>query len=296
MTAHTDPNRSLLEYQPQDYGQRPTEVRETDRYNAEYVRGFVEKWDELIDWEQRWANEGDFFIEALRSRGVKRVLDVATGTGFHSVRLLEAGFQVVSADGSPHMLARAFENARRRGHVLRTIHADWRWLNRDVFGRFDAVICLGNSFTHMFEERDRRKALAEFYSALVHDGCLILDQRNYDSILDHGFRSKHKYYYCGKKVSAEPEHVDSGLARFRYAFDDGSVYHLNMFPLRKEYTRRMLSEVGFQRIATYGDFQESYHDQDPDFFIHVASKRYIQESSTPSDDAPVSPNEEAADD
>jgi len=271
---------SLLEYKSQDYGEEPTELRRTDTYTDEYVRGFVEKWDELIDWDQRWAAEGDFFIEQLRSRGVKRVLDVATGTGFHSVRLIEAGFDVVSVDGSPYMLARAFENGRKRGHVLRTVQADWRWLNRDVFGRFDAVICLGNSFTHLFNERDRRKALAEFYSALVHDGVLIVDQRNYDAILDTGFSSKHKYYYCGEKVSAEPEHVDEGLARFRYAFDDGSVYHLNMFPLRKDYTRGLLHEVGFQTISTYGDFLETYHESSPDFFVHVASKQYIEVAET----------------
>lgn len=280
------PRDSLLEYRNQDYGANPTAIRHTDTYSDEYVRGFVEKWDELIDWEQRWATEGDFFIKMLRSHGVQRVLDVATGTGFHSVRLIEAGFDVVSADGSPHMLSRAFENARARGHVLRTVQADWRWLNRDVFGRFDAVICLGNSFTHLFEERDRRKALAEFYAGLVHDGILVLDQRNYDAILDHGFSSKHKFYYCGERVSAEPEHVDEGLARFRYAFSDGSTYHLNMFPLRKQYTRGLMSEVGFQAIDTFGDFQETYHENDPDFFVHVASKKYVAEEPQPEADNP----------
>jgi len=68
---------------------------------------------------------------------------VATGTGFHSVSLLKAGFEVVSADGSAEMLAKAFENAYQRGFILRTIHADWRWLNRNIHERFDAVICLG---------------------------------------------------------------------------------------------------------------------------------------------------------
>ena len=42
---------------------------------------------------------------------------------------------------------------------MRTVQADWRYLNRDVHGEFDAIICLGNSFTHMFHERDRRKAM-----------------------------------------------------------------------------------------------------------------------------------------
>ena len=259
----------------QDFGDSPLEVRETDHYVAEYVTSFVEKWDELIDWKRRYQSEGSFFIDQLKARGVKKVLDVATGTGFHSVRLIEEGFETVSADGSPEMLAQAFANGLEYGgHILRVVHADWRWLNRDVHGEYDAIVCLGNSFTHLFSERDRRKALAEFYAMLKHDGVLIIDQRNYDAILDEGFSSKHTYYYAGDNVSAEPEHVDDGLARFRYTFPDGSVYHLNMYPLRKDYMRRLLREVGFQRIETYGDFQETYRDNDPDFFIHIAEKTY----------------------
>ncbi|MEJ2170955.1 MAG: class I SAM-dependent methyltransferase [Desulfobacterales bacterium] len=263
--------------QSQSFGTNPIEVRDTDHYQDEYIKSFVNKWDDLIDWDQRWKSEGDFFIEQLKSHNVERVLDVATGTGFHSVRLLEAGFDVVSADGSPEMLARAFENGRKRGHILRTVQADWRWLNRDIHEQFDAVICLGNSFTHLFNEKDRRKTLAEFYATLNHDGILILDQRNYDSILDNGFSTKHTYYYCGEDVVAEPEHMDDGLARFKYSFPDGSEYHLNMFPLRKDYTRRLMTEVGFQHIETFGDFQETIKGDDPDFFIHVAEKAYREE-------------------
>ena len=202
------------------------------------------------------------------------MLDVATGTGFHSVQLLKAGFNVTSADGSAEMLAKAFANGMQHEVVLKTIHADWRWLNKDMHGKFDAIICLGNSFTHLFDEADRRRALAGFYAALKHDGILIIDQRNYDTILDEGFSSKHKFYYCGEQVEAEPVHIDEGLARFEYRFPDGSVHNLNMFPLRKKYLRNLLSEAGFQKIHTYGDFQEEGEEVNPDFFIHVAEKTY----------------------
>lgn len=267
----------MQELRQQSFGQDPIRVRNTNHYQEEYVKSFVEKWDELIDWESRSQSEGDFFIEQLRSRGVKRVLDVATGTGFHSTRLLEAGFEVISADGNPQMLAKAFENGRNHGHILRTVQADWRWINKTIHEQFDAVICLGNSFTHLFTEHDRRKALAEFYATLNFDGILILDQRNYDAILDEGFSTKHKYYYCGDNVSAEPEHIDEGLTRFRYRFPDGAEYHLNMFPLRKKYTRRLMREVGFQHIETYGDFQETFKANEPDFLVHVAEKEYRED-------------------
>ena len=272
-TSSTEsPAAQALRAVEQDFGSRPTTIRQTSHYQAEYIQSFVQKWDELIDWSARADSEGRFFIELLKARGKMKVLDVATGTGFHSLQLLDGGFEVTSVDGNAAMLAKAFENAKSRHFILKTIHADWRWLNREVHGKFDAIICLGNSFTHLFEEQDRRRALAEFYAALKHDGVLILDQRNYDVILDHGFQSQHRYYYCGDAVVAEPEHVDEGLARFRYAFPDGSEYHLNMFPLRKNYTRRLLREAGFARVKTFGDFQETYQESEPDFFVHVAEK------------------------
>ena len=262
----------------QDFGTDPVAVRDSDHYEQEYIGGFVDKWDDLIDWEGRAEGEGEFFVRALQERGARHILDAAAGTGFHSVRLLNSGFSVVSADGSADMLHKAFENGWHHGrHILRTVKADWRWLNRDVRGTYDAIICLGNSFTHLHSEHDRRKALAEFYAMLEHDGVLILDQRNYDVILDQGFKSKHTYYYCGDNVSAEPVHVDEGLARFEYRFPDKSVYHLNMFPLRKDYTRRLMHEVGFQTVTTYGDFQETYTDEEPDFYIHVAEKEYRED-------------------
>ncbi|WP_046320286.1 class I SAM-dependent methyltransferase [Mycobacterium sp. UM_Kg1] len=256
----------------QNYSANPLADRATDLYRAEFVKGFVEKWDELIDWNARAKSEGQFFIDILRKHGKESVLDAATGTGFHSVRLMEADFDVISVDGSAAMLAKAFENGQKRGLTLKTVQADWRELNRRIHGKYDAIVCLGNSFTHLHDELDRRKVLAEFYAALRYDGILVLDQRNYDAMLDYGFTSGHKYYYCGAEVTAEPEYLDDGLARFRYSFPDGCAYTLNMFPLRKAYLRRLLREAGFDRVNTYGDFQETYRDSGTEFFIHVAEK------------------------
>jgi glycine/sarcosine N-methyltransferase len=264
--------------QVQQFGSDPLSVRKSGHYQAEYAQSFVEKWDDLIDWKGRRESEGEFFIEVLKQHGAKKVLDVATGTGFHSVQLLKAGFEVTSVDGSPTMLAKAFQNARDHGYILRTVQADWRWLNQDVHDLYDAVICLGNSFTHLHEENDRRKSLAEYYATLRHDGILVLDQRNYDALLDKQVEPSHKYYYCGEDVTVEPEHVDESLARFRYSFADGDVFHLNMCPIRKSYVQRLMKEVGFQKVSTFGDFQETYRDAEPDFFVHVAEKTYTRDS------------------
>ncbi|MEZ0367384.1 methyltransferase domain-containing protein [Mycobacterium sp. pUA109] len=36
-----------------------------------------------------------------------------------------------------------------------------------------------------------------------------------------------------------------------------------------------MREAGFERVRTYGDFQETYQDNEPDFFIHIAEKSVL---------------------
>ena len=138
----------------QDFGKEPLDVQDTEHYQKEYVQSFVEKWDELIDWEARAKSEGQFFVDLLKAREKVKILDVATGTGFHSVQLLKAGFDVTSVDGNAEMLTKAFENARNKGLMLQTIHSDWRWLNKDVHSKFDASGCYGHDF------KDRARLLS----------------------------------------------------------------------------------------------------------------------------------------
>ena len=38
-----------------------------------------------------------------------------------------------------------------------------------------------------------------------------------------------------------------------------------------------MREAGFERVRTYGDFQETYQENEPDFFIHVAEKSLSSE-------------------
>lgn len=60
---------------------------------------FVERWDELIDWDGRAASEGRFFIDVLKRPRCHSVIDAACGTGFHSVQRLRTGFDVASVEG-----------------------------------------------------------------------------------------------------------------------------------------------------------------------------------------------------
>jgi ubiquinone/menaquinone biosynthesis C-methylase UbiE len=172
------------------------------------------------------------------------------------------------------MLVKAKENAERAGLAdLELVQAEWTSLT-EVFPAksFDAVVCLGNAFTHLFEESDRIKALAEIYSVLKDDGVALIDQRNYDSILDQGFNSKHRYYYTGSTVEVAPEYVTDEAIKFLYKYDDGSVHHLTLCPIRQDYVTSLLKDAGFSSVDRYGDFAAEYDFYEPDFVVQVASK------------------------
>ena len=128
---HDSPTTHSIE---QNYGDDPLADRDSNLYRGEFVRGFVDRWDQLIDWDARAASEGRFFTDVLRAHHKHTVVDVATGTGFHSVRLSAAGFDVTSVDGSATMLAKASETATDE-LILNTRQPDRRELNSVLHGR-----------------------------------------------------------------------------------------------------------------------------------------------------------------
>jgi len=98
---------------------------EVASYATQYSKKFVERWDDLIDWDKRKAGENGFFENLLKQHGVKSVIDVSTGSGFHAVQLKQAGFDVVATDGSSTMLTKARENFRQRGLAIESHYRDW---------------------------------------------------------------------------------------------------------------------------------------------------------------------------
>lgn len=251
-----------------------SEVLNADTGNQyrQYTPDFADYWDDLVGWETRLAREGAFYNRLLKAHGAQDVLDIATGTGVNAVSLAQAGFRVTAADGSENMVAKTRQNAKQYGVQLAdTKVADWLSLDKLLGSeRFDAVVCLGNSFTHLFDHEDRRTALRAIFRVLRPGGMLIIDQRNYDSMLDQGYSSKHAYCYTGDGVDVGPVELNRKLAKFEYVFADGARFQLNMYPLRQDYLSHLLEDAGFVNVERYGDLRRPYARDDVDFVQQVA--------------------------
>ena len=254
---------------------RQTDGSTSNPFQQQYTPAFVSRWDELINWERRRRSANGFFEQSLSDVGARKVLDIACGTGYHTVSLSLSGFDVTGSDGSARMLEKAKENANAHGvgHI-RFRESEWAGLSRSFPGghQFDAIICLGNSFTHLFEEEERIKALKEIHSLLNPGGIAIIDQRNYDAMLDNGFSSKHQFYYLGDTVEVHPTSIREDMVQMEYNYTDGETHSLTIYPLRQEQLTRLLKHMGFGSVVRYGDFNTACEFLEPDFIIQVASK------------------------
>jgi len=114
----------------------------------------------------------DFVDEILKKYMCHKVLEVACGAG-HLMEILERnGYEVTGLDISKEML----EIARKRSEG-RLLRQDMR--NIQVGEVFDALTCLGRSFTYMITDDDVEKALKGFNKALRAGGILVFD--NFDA-------------------------------------------------------------------------------------------------------------------
>jgi SAM-dependent methyltransferase len=138
-------------------------------------------YDRFVNWEGRLTHELPFFDGLFEGRRVQRVLDVACGTGHHTIALAQRGYQVLGTDLSGAMVELARENATAAG--VDVVFAQLGFGEHATLGRtFDAVLCLGNSLPHLLTESALEAALADFATVLRPGGLLVVQNRNFDLV------------------------------------------------------------------------------------------------------------------
>lgn len=241
----------------------------------------TEIWGDFVGWDNRRRGENGFLINQLKKNGRKKVLDVALGDGVDTIYLLQQGFDVSSNELDDAFRKKAIENARQSGFNINPTSLDWRQLSKTYSeNSFDSVICLGNSLTCVFGREDQLKALREFYSVLRPGGGLIIDERNYQRILDNKeaavrgeLRSTSKYLYTGtKNISAGFVHIADDSILIEYTDKrSGQRSYYHGYPFKKGEMKELLTKAGFSSIEQYSDY-ELGENPDADFYQYVCIK------------------------
>ncbi len=124
------------------------------------------------------------FLKTLRRRfPINSALDVACGTGLYIILLAKLGIRSVGADVSAAMLDQARKNAQENGVRVDWVCSPMQDLAAKVQGRFDAVVCMGNSIPHLLTDGELDATIEGFVRMLNPGGIIVLQLLNYDRIL-----------------------------------------------------------------------------------------------------------------
>ncbi len=106
--------------------------------------------------------------------GVRRVLDIACGTGPHLVRLARRGYRVTGLDTSAANLAYVAARARRAGVAVTLTAQDMGTFR--LTERHDAAICLQNSQGYLLTNADLLRHFRSVTRALRPGGLYVFDR------------------------------------------------------------------------------------------------------------------------
>lgn len=144
-----------------------------EMFGEDYLRATGKITDAQI------ATEVDFIEDSLGVAKGGTMLDLACGTGLHTVEFARRGYQAVGFDLSLTMLARAAEEAQERGQKVNFVQGDMREMPFE--NAFDGIYCWNTSFG-FFDEEKNASVIGNVHRALRAGGQFVLDVVNRDFI------------------------------------------------------------------------------------------------------------------
>jgi len=241
----------------------------------------------MVSWKERLQRETGFLLSLARDTGAASVLDAACGTGMHAVMLAGSGLRCTGVDLSPRMIERARKNAEDAGVSVDFRAAAFGDLPSSFTGRFDLVLCLGNSLPHVLDDDSLHRTLLDFSRVMSPGGALVIQNRNYDRVL----MEKARFMPVTSRVQGAEEALFLRITDFPRG--DGDQVEFTMVCLRKKggawtqsvrstplraLRRRVLEDAllknGFPRVQAWGGYDLSTFDEahSADLLV-VASKK-----------------------
>lgn len=231
-------------------------------------------------------------ISDIAGEPPKSILDIACGTGGYSVRLAQAGHNVLGMDYDAEMIRLARLKTAGNGVQATFFTGDMLELEKglDSVGlgsagtKFDCIFCIGNSIVHLGSKEAIKSAVIKMKEQLAPGGNIVLQIINFDRILEKGVTSLPTITNEEIGLVFQRSYTldeNTGLIHFDTVLDvdkkTGPVHLSNrveLFPLTSSMLKDILTDTGLDSYAFYGDFRRSsYVPGDSFMLVTVAACR-----------------------
>jgi SAM-dependent methyltransferase len=144
-------------------------------HRACYEDLLVQRQRSLAEANKRELNFLEHAFRAHATRPIKKILDVACGSGRHVFGLAKRGYDCTGLDYTPERIQIAKERAKREGLPVKLLQGDATRLNHE--DEFDAVLALYVLFL-LPNDDEVQKCLRLIYRALKTGGILVCNIGN----------------------------------------------------------------------------------------------------------------------
>lgn len=138
-----------------------------------YSKEMAEWYDQMYCDEEKTKKQLKFLDKIFRKEKMKSVLDIACGTGRHTIGLKKMGYETMGIDLEPAMLNQAKKLSEAEGLKLEFKLQDMRKIKLNK--KFDAAIIFYTAFAYLNSNEDVIKTLKSIHKHLKKNGVLIID-------------------------------------------------------------------------------------------------------------------------
>jgi SAM-dependent methyltransferase len=118
----------------------------------------------------------------LRLPAGARVVDLGAGFGMHAIPLARMGARVLAIDSSASLLAELDRHSA--GLTVQSVRDDLLSFRSHVQEKADAILCMGDTLTHLPEHTNVDYLIQEVADLLAPDGRFVLSFRDYTTPLE----------------------------------------------------------------------------------------------------------------
>jgi cyclopropane fatty-acyl-phospholipid synthase-like methyltransferase len=200
------------------------------------------------------------------------VLAIPCGPGRHLLHLAARGYHVTGVDGASDHLEEAARRLAKAGLRADLVHADMRDFVREQ--AFDLALNLYTSFGYFEDEAEDARYLGNVLSSLQPGGRFVLESLTRETV------------NCGA-ATERPGDGGARLTEWTKLIEDGTAIERH-FVVHREGERlefiaahrlygtyellRLLEDIGFRRVAVFGDLDGRPLTAASEFAVFVATR------------------------
>ncbi|MBI9105736.1 MAG: class I SAM-dependent methyltransferase [Spirochaetales bacterium] len=220
----------------------------------------AEQYSQLFPPDQRRAG---FIADELSPQAI-RILDAGCATGDLSFELATRGYSITGIDFNKAMVNIAVERAA--GGTLAPEFLHRNMLAIDDLGKYDGIVCFGNTLPHLLCEEDVLSFLITAGRHLNQGGRLIIQIINFNVMMKKSSFDFPEIETETTVFNRRYEVVEGGFINFMISTIDktsgmkssGSV---KLLPLYQNRMLKLLKAAGFKDISVYKDYDHHLSDE-----------------------------------